>query len=232
MALYILLDGIPSYTYPFCIKERPVIPGTKRKIEKQSSFGRNGSIVRKGGYEDRPLQISFNILENRNIKKDIRNFKAYLLNKKFLQFSDDDVYYKINNIEIGDFENEIEEYGDGVVSFDLEPFDYAVVSPVFISPDDIYPSIKNIGNYEAEPRITVLGKGDVELLFNGQKVQLKGVVDQVVLDSDLKLAYRNKLESWENKMIGEFPVFKDELIHVEFKGNIKQIKIEPRWRYQ
>lgn len=229
MGLYILLDGIPSYNFPFCLTERPIIPGTKQEIDKQQLPHRDGSLVIKRGFLDRPISLEFNILENRNIKHDVRLFKAYFFDKKTLQFSDDDVYYKINSVEIDEFENEIEEYGIGTVKFDLEPFDYACIDPIIVSNEE---KLVNLGTHEALPKIVIKGKGDITLMFNSQKVQLIGISDYVVLDSDLLIAYRKNDESMDEKMIGEFPIFKEKYIKVSWTGNISELKIEPRWRFK
>lgn len=229
MSLYILLDGIPSYNFPFCLTERPKIPGTKQEIEKHQLLHRDGSLVIKRGFLDRQITLEFNILEDRNIKNDIRQFKAYFFDKKTLQFSDDDVYYKINSVEISEFDNEIEEYGIGTVLMDLEPFDYAVTSPIFISKPR---SIKNFGTHNSLPRITIYGTGDIKIYFNEQMLELVGIENYIILDSDLLLAYREKNESMEYKMIGDFPVFKEGNIAINWWGKVTKIKIEPRWRYK
>lgn len=229
MSLYILLDGIPSYHFPFCLTERPKIPGTKQEVEKYNLPHRDGSLVVKRGFLDREISLEFNILEHRNVKQDIREFKAYFFNKRTLQFSDDDVFYKINSVEVSDFENEIEEFGIGTVKMDLEPFEYAVTSPIFISEPS---KINNLGNHESLPKITIYGNGDFTLYFNDHKLKLTGVENYIVLDSDLLLAYREKTESMDYKMTGEFPIFKEKNIHINWSGKVQKMKIEPRWRFK
>lgn len=229
MALYILLDDVPSYNFPFCLTQRPKIPGTKQEIDKETLPHRDGSLVIKRGFLDREITLEFNILENRNIKHDIRLFKAYFFNKNKLQFSDDDVYYRINSVEFDDFENEIEEYGIGTVKMDLAPFEYAVISPIFVEKGE---KLINLGTHEALPKIKIEGKGDIKLSFNSQKVELIEIDDYVILDSDLLLAYRKKTEAMDYKMIGDFPVFKDQYIKVDWTGNITKLTIEPRWRFK
>lgn len=228
MSLHILLDDIPSTNFPFCISERPVIPGTKRRIKKEELAFKDGSITTTLGFLDRSFSIEFNILEERNIKQDIRYFKAYFFDKKTVRFSDDDVYYRINFVEFGDFDNSIEQLGTGSILFDIEPFDYALTSTYHINEPQ---TINNIGTYQAKPRLKIFINGNATLHFNNQSVQLSGITDYIVLDSELSLAYREKNEQLESKMIGKFPYFDTGPIDISWTGNVKKIEVEARWRF-
>lgn len=226
---YALLDNIPTNTTGFEIAERPLIPANKQIIEKVQIQTRHGSLIKKRMFQDRTLPIMFNILEERNIKHDLRLFKGLLSNKKKLQFSDDDVYYRINNIEFGDFDNEVEIYGNGVVTFDIEPFDYASTPPRFLyEPTTLY----SMGTIEADPLISIYGQGDIDLHINSQVIQFKGVRDFVHLDCELKEAYRETDEGMEDRMIGKFPQFEIGNTDVSWKGDVTKLVIEPRWRYR
>lgn len=226
---YALLDNIPTNTTGFEIAERPVIPANKQVIEKVQVQTRHGSLIKKRMFQDRTISIVFNILEERNIKHDLRLFKGLLSNKKTLQFSDDDVYFKINNIEFGDFDNEVEFYGYGTVVFDIQPFDYAVTPPRFLyQPETLY----SMGTIEADPLISIFGQGDIDLHINEQVIQLKGVRDFIHIDCDLKEAYRENDEGMENRMIGKFPQLLIGNTDVSWKGNVEYVVIEPRWRYR
>ena len=229
MGLYIILDGEPSATYPFCLTQRPNIPTTKQEVEKMTLPQRDGSLTIKRGYLDRDITLEFNILEDRNIKQDIRYFKDYLLGKRTLQFSDDDVYYRINNVEVDDFQNEIEEYGIGTVKMDLEPFEYAVTSPIFLYEHE---RLINIGTHDALPKITIYGIGDIKIMCNNQSVEFIGITDYITIDSELLLAYRKNNEKMDYKMIGEFPIFSGKYVDISWTGNVEYLEIEPRWRYK
>ncbi|WP_347369205.1 phage tail domain-containing protein, partial [Bacillus thuringiensis] len=118
------IDTELASDYRICIVDRPVIPAAKQKVEHIEVPGRHGSLTKKGAFEDVPLKIKFNLLEDENIKPLIRRIKAWFLNGKTLYFTDDEVYRKIKSVEIGDIVNEMEEYGEFEVNFTLDPFEY------------------------------------------------------------------------------------------------------------
>ncbi|HFK1410244.1 TPA: phage tail domain-containing protein, partial [Bacillus cereus] len=118
------IDTELASDYRIGMVDRPVIPTAKQKVEHIEVPGRHGSLTKKGAFEDVPLKMKFNVLEDENIKPLIRRIKAWFLNGKTLYFTDDEVYRKIKSVEIGDIANEIEEYGEFEVAFTLDPFEY------------------------------------------------------------------------------------------------------------
>lgn len=225
--LYVLLDNVPSINFDMCVAVRPEIPTPKRKIETYEVPGRHGALTKLGAFEDISLPVVFNILENENVKQKIRNFKGYLLNKKTLRFSDDDVFYTLKNFEVGSIDNQIAEYGYFTVTFLLGPFQYALSEKEeFTKADTIF----NYGTFESNPEITVYGNGDINLIINEQKFVMKGIKDFIVLDSEMKLAYKGS-ENVTNLTNGEFLTLKVGKNTISWTGNVKKIEINPRWRY-
>lgn len=225
---YLHLDDESSCQFNICMAERPIIPTPKQIVETYQIPGRHGSLTRLGAFEDITLPVPFNLLENENVKQKLRMFKGWLFsNKKKLRFSDDDVYYKIKHVEVGDIDNQIAEYGYFTVTFLLDPFQYVMTPPInsFIGG-----SLLNIGTKEAEPRITIYGSGDINLIVNDKTLQLKDVNGFIVIDSELKLIYK-EAENLSEKTIGEFPLFKTGNNEIKWTGTVSKVSIEPRWRY-
>ncbi|MED3470034.1 phage tail protein, partial [Bacillus thuringiensis] len=162
------IDTELASDYRICMVDRPVIPTAKQKVEHIEVPGRHGSLTKKGAFEDVPLKIKFNLLEDENIKPLIRRIKAWFLNGKTLYFTDDEVYRKIKSVEIGDIANEMEEYGEFEVDFILDPFEYTEdVNLKLTEPGIFY----NPGTIESEPKFWIVGNGTFRITINDVSFQ-------------------------------------------------------------
>lgn len=221
------IDTELASDYRICMVDRPVIPTAKQKVEHIEVPGRHGSLTKKGAFEDVPLKIKFNLLEDENIKPLIRRIKAWFLNGKTLYFTDDEVYRKIKSVEIGDIANEMEEYGEFEVEFTLDPFEYTEdVNLKLTEPGIFY----NPGTIESEPKFWIVGNGTFRITINDVSFQIKDVDGSVVVDSEVLEAYSGTLPM-NDKMKGEFPIFKIGENKIDWSGNIQFMSIRPRWRF-
>ncbi|GAB6483675.1 phage tail protein [Bacillus cereus] len=221
------IDKELASDYKICMVDRPAIPTAKQKIEYIEVPGRHGSLTKKGAFEDVPLKIKFNLLEEENIKPLIRRIKAWLMNGKTLYFTDDNVYRKIKSVEIGDIANEIEEYGEFQVEFTLDPFEYTEdISFKLDKPGVIY----NPGTFESEPKLWIVGVGNLRVTINDISFRIKNVIGSVVVDSEILEAYLDTV-SLNNVMEGEFPILKVGPNNIQWSENVEYIQIKPRWRY-
>lgn len=219
------IDTELASDYKICMVDRPAIPTAKQKVEHIEIPGRHGSLTKKGAFEDVPLKIKFNLLEEVNIKPLVRRIKSWFINGKTLYFTDDEVYRKIKSVEIGDIANEIEEHGEFEVEFKLDPFEYLNKNIILLKkPQTVF----NPGTFEASPKLEIFGNGDVIIMINKQSFQMKNIQNSVIIDSDLLIAHTGPSQV---KTIGEFPVLKvgDNLI--EWLGAVSEISLEPRWRF-
>ncbi|MGR5991627.1 phage tail protein [Bacillus paranthracis] len=221
------IDTELASDYRICMVDRPVIPTAKQKVEHIEVPGRHGSLTKKGAFEDVPLKIRFNLLEDENIKPLIRRIKAWFLNGKTLYFTDDEVYRKIKSVEIGDIANEMEEYGEFEVDFILDPFEYTEdVNLKLTEPGIFY----NPGTIESEPKFWIVGNGTLRITINDVSFQVKDVNGSVVVDSEVLEAYSGIIPM-NSQMIGEFPIFKIGENKIDWSGNIQFMSIRPRWRF-
>ncbi|MHB0800686.1 phage tail family protein [Bacillus thuringiensis] len=221
------IDTELASDYRICMVDRPVIPTAKQKVEHIEVPGRHGSLTKKGAFEDIPLKIKFNLLEDENIKPLIRRIKAWFLNGKTLYFTDDEVYRKIKSVEIGDIANEMEEYGEFEVDFILDPFEYTEdVNLKLTEPGIFY----NPGTIESEPKFWIVGNGTFRITINDVSFQIKDVNGSVVVDSEVLEAYSGTIPM-NDKMKGEFPIFKIGENKIDWSGNIQFMSIRPRWRF-
>lgn len=221
------VDSKLGCDFQLCLVERPDIPTAKRKVKKIEIPGRHGPLTKKEEFEDVSFKVKFNLLEDENIKPLLRRIKAWLINAKILSFTDDNVYRKIKQVEIGDINNEIEEYGLFEVTFTADPFEYAICQPLEIIKPGM---ILNYGTFEALPKLTIYGSGTSTLTINGISFQLKNIKDGMIVDSELKETYAGTM-SMNNQMVGKFPVFAVGENTISWTGTITKIVIEPRWCY-
>lgn len=224
------LDGIAVSEYYLSVKERSEIPTAERDVEIIEIRGRHGSLTKKFGYKNKPLKVKFNFLEDVPFKSVFRVFKNVLLNAKILKFSDDpDIYNKIKNVTIETATNEVEEYGEFIVDFLLDPFDYEEDVTINISGAT---TIFNQG-YEAEPYIKIYGAGTGKVYINGQSFQVT-IDDFVEVDCDMMNAYKTVngiISSRNGKMVGVFPILSSGENNISFDGGITKLELIPRWRW-
>ncbi|HDR7713029.1 TPA: phage tail protein [Bacillus cereus] len=214
--------------YHLCMVDRPNIPTAKKKVEFIEIDGReSGALTKEKGYEDVEFTVEFNLLEDENIKPLLRKIKAWIMSAKIVSFTDDYVYRKIKSVEIGDIENEIEEYGKFQVTFKSDPYEYAIEQPFTLTTPA---TIMNQGTLHSLPKLTIYGTGNITIQINGISFQIKGVNPSVIVDSDLMECYYNTTPM-NDKMVGKFPIFKEGENTISWTGSVDMVDIETRWRY-
>jgi len=222
------IDNELASSYGLGLVGRPVIPTAKQKVEHIEIPGRNGSLTKKGAYENVPFKVKFNMLERENIKPFIRRAKPLLLQGRTLFFTDDEVYRKIKHVEMGDITTEIEEHGEFEVDFTLDPFEYTEdVNLKLTKPGVIY----NPGTIESDPKFWIVGNGTFRITINDVSFQIKDVNGSVVIDSEVLEAYTDTI-SMNHKMVGQFPILGVGENTIEWSGTIQFMEIRPRWRYK
>lgn len=230
MTFNVLLDGIKDEDVYLSVANRPVIPTAKRRIERLTVPGRDGDLIKKMGYDDVPLPIEFNIMEEENIKPNIRYLKAWFMNKSILAFSDDPGYFrKIKNVDIGDIDNEVDFYGVFTVDFLLDPYEYQKTEKQTVTSN--YFTLINPGTEVSKPLIHIYGSGDLTLKVNDAEITLHDLTDEIVLDCDLEEAYKGQTTNMNNNMSGGFPRFETGKNTIEIAGSFEKVEIDGRWRY-
>lgn len=226
--LDIRIDDKLGRFYHVCMVDRPNIPSAKEKIEFINIPGReNGALTKKDGYEDVEFTINFNLLEDYNVKPLLRKIKAWLRNAKILSFTDDNVYRKIKSVDIGDIDNQFEEYGQFEVTFKSDPYEYIIEQPIELVTGM---TVMNYGTLYSLPKFTITGSGTITVYVNGIAFQIKDVANSVVVDSDLLLCYSGSFPM-NNKMIGNFPILKEGENTISWTGTVSKVELETRGRY-
>ena len=89
--------------------------------------------------------------------------------------------------------------------------------------------LTNPTGIQTKPLITITGSGDITLLVGTQIIELEGIEDGIILDSELQEAYWN--DALKNScMTGEFPALGEGNTAVSWTGgNVTSVSVTPRW---
>ena len=225
--LELTIDNKTSGEYDLSIAETPSIPVPDRDIEMKQIRGRNGSLTKKYGYKDIEFSIALNIIDTNGIKEKIRYIKAWILNAKKLQLSDDSAYYKIKHSFIPDIDNELNLYGYFKASFVAHPFqriDKPIVTMLMPG------QLMNNGTVESEPYIKIYGTGDGSLTINDSVIYLKNISQFIEIDSEDQEAFKDS-SSKNGDMEGTYPTFNPGINDIGWSGGITKIEIDVREDY-
>lgn len=218
----ILLTGMPTRNHPAANGTYEVVPG------------RDGRLWFPDGTYDQ-MAVRINCVTDGSVSIDEIN--AWLSGSGELIFSDEpDRAYrarvtkefarasKIARMDAQEFP----------VTWDCDPYRY-------LYPAEAAQTVSNGGSIvnpgaKSLPRITIAGSGDVALLVGTQLVEIEGMEDGIIIDSEQKDAinFSDGL-TLENEKIAldEFPVLNPgaNMISWTGEGTITSLSILPRWRY-
>lgn len=218
----ILLTGMPTRNHPAANGTYEVVPG------------RDGRLWFPDGSFDQ-VAVRINCVTDGSVSIDEIN--AWLSGSGELIFSDEpDRAYrarvtkefarasKIARMDAQEFP----------VTWDCDPYRY-------LYPAEAARTVSNGGSIinpgaKSLPRITIAGSGDVALLVGTQLVEIEGMEDGIIIDSEQKDAinFSDGL-TLENEKIAldEFPVLNPgaNMISWTGEGTITSLSILPRWRY-
>lgn len=142
----------------------------------------------------------------------------------------DKVYHAsiYNKISISD---QIYLYNSFLLQFKVQPFKYNI-NPIADELTLTDPTIiRNGGTVYAEPIITVYGSGDITLSINGADFPLYGVSESLTIDSEMMEVFKGTANQ-NSKYGGEtFPRFEVGENAISWTGNVKEVEIQPKWRW-
>nr|DAR23495.1 MAG TPA: distal tail protein [Caudoviricetes sp.] len=123
------------------------------------------------------------------------------------------------------------------VSFDCQPFRYHVEQAE--SANDIIltsssATITNPGTYASAPRLTIEGTGTAVLTIGTQIVEIDGLEDGIIIDSELGDCFDLTETQLKNSVVtlmdDAFPTLAPGANIISWTGNVTKITITPRWR--
>lgn len=225
----VIIDDISAESMMLSVVGRSDIQVPEAEYESEYIEGRDGSVNRFLYYKDVEQTIEFNILEEFNIKSQIRKIKAWLLNAESFYFSDDqEIYRKIKTVKIDGIKNDIAEYGDFEVKFTCDPFEYVRNDKAVVATNG--GNIDNIGTYKSLPVLTLYGAGDSTVTVNDQTFTMNLQKDYAKVDSDIMEVYFQNTNLGQ-QMTGDFPILLPGKNKISWTGGITKIEVERRCRY-
>ena len=227
---YLIFNNKKNTDLNLDIIKRPNFPTLTKNYEVYNVTGRNGGLYEFIGYEDRIIEIEFNLLERNNINNEIRRIRKWLdrVEDNKLAFSDDlQYFFKVKHIEYEVIERELNILGKFKVTFICDSFSYDFNSQKEIEVTN-NSNIVNIGDFESKPILTLFGNGTTKLTINDSEILLN-VGQEIILNSELELCYRNNFEMQNSKMAGNFPILKLGSNNIKWTGNITKVTIIPNF---
>lgn len=227
------------------IKEMNNLSSPQRLIEKINIPGRNGDLaIDNGNFENFTLEIDCDIdARSTDIEEVATKLKAWLqkdFSYKKLFANTTDFYYLAYCSNKLDISRIAKNFGEVLLQFDCMPFRYVNNSEQIIL-DTINKKSATITNFyrESNPIFHIKGAGDISIKINTQSIELKGIVENgilsdLIIDSEQLNVYRinkknNMIVNENNRLFSDFPILEEGENRISWEGDIKSIKIIPRW---
>ena len=238
MRPYLLINGKNSKTiHGLLIQSLPSISKPKIRTETETIDGRDGEIITPLGYEAYNKVVSIGLKDNFDIDEVISFFDS----EGIVTFSDEpEKYYRFGIYEQIDF-NRLIRYRTANVTFRVQPFKYSLVEPdlSYESPSGetvrtIF--VNNIGNIKSRPKLTITGKGQINISINNKHVLLLDLweTDQtVIIDPDEMNAFDAEGNLVNRRITGDYNdvAMLPGVNNVYVTGHAKTVKFErySRW---
>ena len=198
--------------------------------------GRDGFLwAADGGYEPLTVRVQCQTGDD----ADVSAIGAWLRGAGALRFSDDPQRFYRARIRRGfSYTEAVRRFVNRnfTAVFDCQPFRYHVEAEgggdaeITASPH----TLTNPGTYKSAPRIKVEGTGDVVLTIGTQIVEIEGLEDGIIIDSELgdcfNLTESALLNGKVTLMDDGFPTLAPGANIISWTGTVTKITITPRWR--
>ena len=233
--LSFIFGGKNSYEdYGIVIAKRPNLPSPKRRVHYMDIPGRHGRVqYDEKTYEDITIVVECGLKDTENLVDRLDTIKAWLFNagESDLIFSfGEDKKYIAQVVNAIDFTQVYKYTSSFPVVFNCQPFKYAVENEI-IPINETGATVNNPGSLESEPVIYVHGSGDITLQVNGLEVQLTGIQNKIILNSEIQDCYDDAMNNLNSKMVGEFPLLKSGENIISWTGNVTKLEVLPNWRW-
>ena len=212
------------------------IPAAEKQMRFEEVPGRAGALsIDQGGYLDVDATLEGFMQSGGNMGA----VRAWMQGTGDLMLSTDTTrFYKAR--VVGEVETPRTARGLGTrnltVPLRVSPFRYHVEASdgndaeITTSPH----TLTNPGTYKSAPRIKVEGTGDVVLTIGTQIVEIEGLEDGIIIDSELgdcfNLTESALLNGKVTLMDEDFPMLAPGANIISWTGNVTKVTVTPRWR--
>lgn len=200
----IFYNGYVSTDLKVYFKEKPSLERLNEEYDVENIEGVNGSLyINKGTYKDRTLPFKVMFISDGDIYKEFEFVEKWLMESKDnrLFYGSNDKVYIVKKVILDNFQLEYEPVGNFSVDFICKPFRQSVEKLSYQYTKT--PSFFYQGDFEAEPILTIVGSGNIQVSFNGESFTVNNVVTSVTINTELMTC---KLADGTNaKWSGNFP---------------------------
>ncbi|WP_346879030.1 hypothetical protein [Clostridium sp. UBA7791] len=191
------------------VVEYPSIPSINEEIEEVLIPNRSSSLtIRKNEYRDREIKFKLRMVDIEYFWEEIDAIKIWLSDIKDnkLYYDREDRYFVVKRVIVGNIFKELKMYGEFEISFIVKPFLVGMTnSKNFLENNFV---IKNQGNFEVNPLITLYGNGNLQLTINDETLTINNVVNQVNINSHLMDCTNADGSNKLMDTLGNFPTLK------------------------
>lgn len=221
--------GVDSREMGVIVTAMPETVRAERRIESITVAGRNGSLhTDEGVYESYDRTMECALIKRAKLDE----VAAWLVGSGEMTFSTEpDKVYRVtiaNKISIAQMMRVFQKFQ---VILDTQPFKYSVNAAGDALELTAPTTIRNSGTVYSEPLITVYGSGDITLTVNGADFPLYGVQESITIDSEMMEVFKGNTNQNGKYGGAEFPRFEVGKNEISWTGNVKKVRIEPRWRW-
>ena len=233
MLPYFTFKGVDSRTKNIIVNEYPPRILPKSRTTEITVPGRNGSLtIDEGAYDSIVLPCECTALPLCNLEE----LSAWLRGAGDLVFG----HYDNRSIRARvDAQISFDKLMRGrahrgfTIPFVCQPgrYTYPPLADVVMTEPGV---ISNPGTMQAEPKITVVGTGEITLTVGTSIMLIDGPETEwtLVIDSELMDCFDSTMTLLRNDwMTGDFPMLRPGANGVSWIGTVTKVTIKPRWRY-
>ena len=229
---YIIWKGINSRTVGITVTELPEIILPEERVTFTDVPGLSGSLVQTEGvdvYKDITLTVKCYCPDPTPAA--VAAIAAYFRGSGRLELPNrPDGYYEARVVNQISFAKVLRGNAPRTfsVNFRCKPFLhlYSGETEQVITSGDF---LLNPTGIQAKPLISIIGSGDITLLMGTRIIELGGIENGIILDSELQEAYWNDVLK-NGCMTGEFPVLGEGNTAISWTGGtVTQVSVIPRW---
>lgn len=234
MTAYILFDGKKSTDFGLRITNDVEHESTYQDVEMIEVDGRNGALLLyKGRLKAIERAYPVRLLAKNRVTDAQVGISNWLNVKgwKDLELSWEPAYiYKATHITPFSIKELMTNFAEFRIVFTVHPIKYLKTGKqeVSLANGGI---LENPGNVQAKPILKIKGTGNGVLTINGFETGLENVQDELVIDMERHLVYKDALSAWDNIVRTErhrMPLFDVGQNNISWTGNFT-ITAVPNW---
>ncbi|ENY8373651.1 distal tail protein Dit [Clostridioides difficile] len=241
--MFFVYNGRDSREFGLKIYNINDLSAPQMEVERVSVPGKDGDLLLKKGFENFTLTIECDIdARQSNIEEVATEIKKWLqgdISYKKLFLSNSDFYYLASCNNKLDITRNFKNFASCLLTFDCYPFRYAEEEIISLNVLNLKSAAITNFYRESKPVLYIEGAGDISIKINTQSIVLRGVAENgilsdLIIDSEQMNVYRinkenNIIVNENNKLFSDFPILEEGENQISWEGDIKSIKINPRW---